>query len=729
MSLAICQTHFFINSLQETSVELKRNKQIDLAAEFLNNTGANIFLTGRAGTGKSTFLRSSINSLHKRVVVAAPTGVAAINIGGVTLHSLFQLPFSVHLPNSSSSQRDNNKGFRFRMGKRKIALIRSIELLVIDEISMVRCDLLDAIDETLRRVRRDGRPFGGVQLLMIGDIQQLSPICHDEEWELLREHYATPYFFDSKALRECNYITVELQEIFRQRDPHFTSLLNAIRDNAITPEVISSLNERYIPNFNPHKSEGYITLTTHNNSSNAINLRKLQEIDSTPTIFTASVKGEYPQTAYPNSMDLELKVGAQVIFIKNDTSTERLYYNGLIGEVVSMTQSEVRVCPNNGGKDIEVSAVVWENIEYSLDATSGEIREEIKGSFSQLPLRCAWAITIHKSQGLSFDRAIIDANSSFAHGQVYVALSRCRTLEGMVLSTPLRGEAVIKDSNVEKFNQYVNRSQPSQEDLLRHKKAYLCTTLCELFNFSRLHQHTTAIVKLLSGHLYLEHPQLCNALNDANRVVKDEAIKFGEGFQRQIIQIVAAQELSTVERPLAERLVKASQYFESRLSPLSPLLRELTDIEPDSAELKKRLKETLAELNEELTIKLKAIKLCGKEFSIESYQRLKAESIADGLKEQKSTKTKGSPKGEKSYDVIHKELYTTLINWRNSEAEDANTPPYMVLPNRSIVDIQAKLPTTIAELKKIKGVGVVKVKQFGEDIISIVKDFCYDNNL
>ncbi len=701
-------------------MELRSNKQIELAREFIYSTGANIFLTGRAGTGKTTFLRNALGGLHKRAVVAAPTGVAAINAGGVTLHSLFQLPFSPHIPGATHNP---ERGFRFRMGKNKIALIRSIELLVIDEISMVRCDVLDAIDQTLRRVRRSVKPFGGVQLLMIGDVGQLSPICVDGEWDMLREHYPTPYFFESHALRECGYVTIELQEIFRQSEPHFTSLLNAIRDNAITHDVLNELNKRYIPHFSPPTTQRYITLSTHNHSANRINTQRLLDINSESKIFKATIKGDYPSSAYPNDTELELKVGAQVIFIKNDLSPDKLYYNGLIGEITDIKGSGVSVQPNNGGKPITVAEVAWESIEYSIDESSGEIREEVKGSFKQLPLRCAWAITIHKSQGLSFDHAIIDASSSFAHGQVYVALSRCRTLEGMVLSSPLTLGAVVKDGNVEEFNQYITDNQPATDDLHRHQRAYLCTTLCEVFNLSGLQQHLSAIVKLLGGHLYMERPELCRAFAEALHTIDDECIKFSKGFCRQIVDIVSSSKEDTL---LHERLKKASLYFHPRLVPITPLLEELREIKPDAKELHKRLKEGYEALREEHIVKLSAIKLCEEGFSVESYQRIKVESITQTLRgEQKG----GRSKGKESHDIIHQELYDTLINWRSAEAKDRGVPAYVVMTNRAIIEIQARLPQNIGELKSISGIGTVKTKQYGEDIITIVKDFCYDNNI
>ncbi len=708
-------------------MELKSNQQLELAHQFLKSTGVNIFLTGRAGTGKTTFLRSALSTLNKRTVVAAPTGVAAINAGGVTLHSLFALPFSPHIPNAPQHAQ------RFKMSRRKIALIRSVELLVIDEISMVRCDMLDAIDETLRRVRRSGLPFGGVQLLMIGDVGQLSPICQDSEWEMLREYYPTPYFFDSRALKNCGYITVELQEIFRQSDTHFTSLLNAIRENRIDDNTLKSLNQRYIPNFDPPKEEGYITLSTHNNSANRINSHHLNNLPTESLIYPATIKGDYPSHAYPNDETLVLKVGAQVIFIKNDITPEKLYYNGLIGEITSATQSQVTVKPKGGGADITVSAVAWENIEYALNTSTGEIEENIKGSFTQLPLRCAWAITIHKSQGLSFDRAIIDANSSFAHGQVYVALSRCRTLEGMVLSSPLSKGSIIKDSLVENFSNYVTNSQPTTSDLDRHKRAYLCTTLCEVFSFDKLYQHLTLVVKLMSGHLYLERPKLCNAFAQCAEVVKGECMKFAEAFQRQIISIISAD---SDDAFLHERLGKAALYFQPHLIPIAPLMVELSEVEPDAQELKKQLTEARESLREELAIKVSALKLCESRFTIEEYQRTKVNAIAQGLSAQEQPKkSRATAKGKKggssseSRDIAHKELYDTLVAWRRSEAEDADIKAFMVLSNRTLVELQAKLPRSISELKGISGIGEVKLRQFGEQILMIINDYCFDKDL
>ncbi len=696
---------------------MRTNPQIELAREFLSTTGANLFLTGRAGTGKTTFLRSVVESINKRVVVAAPTGVAAINARGVTLHSLFQLPFGPNVPGVKRMDFAMRK-----MGAKKLALIRSIELLVIDEISMVRCDLLDAIDETLRQVRRSEAPFGGVQLLMIGDIEQLSPICRDEDWQLLHEHYNSPYFFDSHVLKRCSYITITLTEIFRQSDSSFTELLNAVRENNISQAVVDKLNSRYIPNFEPRERDGYITLTTHNNTANNINSRELKQLPSPSHLFEAKVKGEYPEGAYPNDSSLELKVGAQVIFIKNDISTEKLYYNGLIGRIELVEGEQVSVRPNNGGELITLSRVEWENIEYKLSAETGEIEESIKGTFSQIPLRCAWAITIHKSQGLSFDRAIIDAGNSFAHGQVYVALSRCRTFEGMVLRSPLSFGSVIRDNSVEGFTQEVSSQDIGEEELQQHRKEYFTSLLAEVFNFENLNRNTSNLTSLLSAALYIEYPQLCQSLRSTTISINDEMQRVGASFTTQLKRAIHQSEDFATDSYIAERLSKAATYFEERLTPLSKLIEEATQVRSDAKELSKRLNKLVSESREECAIKLCALKLCAQRFSCEEYLKEKYAIIA--TPDSAPTAKKSKPKV--TSDITNVELYEALVAWRTERARESEKPAYTILTNRSLLEIQSSLPTTIEELKAISGIGPAKLKNYGDDIINIVEEFYHE---
>ena len=414
----------------------------------MRNTGKNIFLTGKAGTGKTTFLHQIKEESSKRMVVTAPTGVAAINAGGMTLHSFFQLPMGLYLPGTS---REVNNQRRF--SRDKIQLLRTLDLLVIDEISMVRADLLDAVDDVLRRYRDDSRAFGGVQLLMIGDLHQLPPVVKPEDWELLRPHYVTPYFFGSLALQRTDMVAIELKHIFRQSDRRFIDLLDKVRNNQIDAQVLETLNSRYIPGFQPDVKDAYITLTSHNASSYDLNAQRLESLPERSRTFKARIVGDFPETSYPTEEALEFKKGAQVMFVRNDLSPEKRYFNGKIGKITRFAGDEIFVRCKDEREDIAVTPVEWQNIKYSIDEETKEIKEEVLGTFTQYPLKLAWSITIHKSQGLTFDRVIIDARSAFAHGQVYVALSRCRSFEGIVLSSRLNPSSVKTDSVVKTYSE------------------------------------------------------------------------------------------------------------------------------------------------------------------------------------------------------------------------------------------------------------------------------------
>ena len=411
------------------------NRELQLARELVHATGSHVFLTGKAGTGKTTFLHSLHQESDKRMVVTAPTGVAAINAGGVTLHSFFQLPFGPFVPGSNVYGSDSQRQFRFSKEKKQI--IQSLDLLVIDEISMVRADLLDAVDAALRRHRRSSEPFGGVQLLMIGDLHQLPPVVKREEWALLQEHYESAYFFSSLALQKTSFIPLELKRIYRQSDPAFIELLNRVRDNSLDNAALDSLNQRHIPDFAPDREEGFITLTTHNRHAEAINQARMKKLHSREHCFEAKVSGDFPEHLSPVPASLVLKKGAQVMFVRNDTSPEKRFYNGMIGRVRSISEKGVSVvCPEDR-QEIRVESMTWENIAYQLDEETRDLERKVVGTFEQVPLKPAWAITIHKSQGLTFEKAVIEAGDAFAHGQVYVALSRCASLDGVVLSSPL----------------------------------------------------------------------------------------------------------------------------------------------------------------------------------------------------------------------------------------------------------------------------------------------------
>jgi hypothetical protein len=448
---------------------LQTNPKLELAANFIRYTDKHLFLTGKAGTGKTTFLRNLKNLTWKRHVVVAPTGVAAINAGGVTIHSFFQLPFGPQIPEELAnrippdSADAKHSASRFqRFTREKINIIKSIDLLVIDEISMVRADMLDAIDAVLRRYRNRNIPFGGIQLLMIGDLQQLAPIAKEDEWRLLRDYYDSVYFFSSKALQKTDYVSIELTTIYRQSDEDFIRLLGKVRENKLDDQALAALEKRYIANFRPGPDEGYITLTTHNYQSQDINTYRLNELKGKTHSFDAEITDDFPSYNYPTDEILKLKVGAQVMFVKNDPSPLKVFYNGKIGKITGIDDDTIYVkCPGDDSL-ISVTPLEWQNCRYTLDEQTKEISETVIGSFRQYPLKLAWAVTIHKSQGLTFDKAIIDARQAFAHGQVYVALSRCRTLEGMVLSTSISSQALKTDLTVGDYVKKLEENAPDE---------------------------------------------------------------------------------------------------------------------------------------------------------------------------------------------------------------------------------------------------------------------------
>ncbi|MCK5775900.1 MAG: AAA family ATPase, partial [Bacteroidales bacterium] len=474
-----------------TPIIMHHNPELELAWDFVEKTNKNIFLTGKAGTGKTTFLHKIRNESFKRLVVVAPTGVAAINAKGVTIHSFFQMSFGPILPPeadgvSSPQNRHNNTKFQKKFNKKKIDIIRSLDLLIIDEVSMVRADLLDGIDQVLRRYRDKNKVFGGVQLLMIGDLQQLAPVVKNDEWSILRPYYDTAFFFSSKAFQESAAVGIELKHIYRQDNAIFIGILNEIRNNNLSQESLEILNKRYQPDFKPSEDSGYITLTTHNNRANKMNLEELEGIKRKSHFFKASIDGDFPEHAYPTLEKLEFKVGAQVMFIKNDSAPEKRFYNGKIGKIVQMSKHEIVVrCPGDN-HDITTEKEAWDNLSYSINEQTKEISEKVKGSFNQIPLRLAWSITIHKSQGLTFERAIIDAESSFAHGQTYVALSRCTTLEGIVLKSRIGRNGIIQDTRVIGFTQEVEEKSPDKKQLQQAQNNYQLQLIDDIFRFPNL---------------------------------------------------------------------------------------------------------------------------------------------------------------------------------------------------------------------------------------------------
>lgn len=596
---------------------MENNTELRNAWDFVEHTGISIFLTGKAGTGKTTFLRTIQQRSTKRMIVVAPTGVAAINANGVTIHSFFQLPLSPFVPESTVKP-------RFEYSKQKRQIMRTLDLLIIDEISMVRADILDAIDSILRRFREHNKPFGGVQLLMIGDLQQLTPIVRPDEEKLLSRYYNTPYFFDSKALQSTQYVTIELTKVFRQQDKVFIDILNHFRDGHVSDEDFDILNKRYQPNFTPDENSDYIHLTTHNRIADNINDRQLEQIKEQAYKFCARVEGQFPENSYPADYELTLKCGAQVMFIHNDRF-ER-YYNGKIGRITYIDNERIEVsCPNENEK-IEVEPQTWKNTRYTLNETTKQIEGEVLGTFTQYPLRLAWAITIHKSQGLTFEHAIIDAQQAFASGQVYVALSRCRTLEGLVLASTLNRNAVINDARVDSYIAQQNiRAAESIKNLPLLKEEYYRMMLLELFNFSEIYNAESALFRTLVEHFH-KHTKLI-ALHQATvSELKEKVLDISTKWTLYIKGISIA-ELHNKE--FLDRIKSSAQYFYNELSKIfADQIEQTKGIESKNKEAIKRIDNNISEVEQSKQAKLLLLEdIMIEDFSTSYYLKRKQEAI------------------------------------------------------------------------------------------------------
>lgn len=596
---------------------MENNTELRNAWDFVEHTGISIFLTGKAGTGKTTFLRTIQQRSTKRMIVVAPTGVAAINANGVTIHSFFQLPLSPFVPESTVKP-------RFEYSKQKRQIMRTLDLLIIDEISMVRADILDAIDSILRRFREHNKPFGGVQLLMIGDLQQLTPIVRPDEEKLLSRYYNTPYFFDSKALQSTQYVTIELTKVFRQQDKVFIDILNHFRDGNVSDEDFDILNKRYQPNFTPDENSDYIHLTTHNRIADNINDRQLEQIKEQAYKFCARVEGQFPENSYPADYELTLKCGAQVMFIHNDRF-ER-YYNGKIGRITYIDNERIEVsCPNENEK-IEVEPQTWENTRYTLNETTKQIEGEVLGTFTQYPLRLAWAITIHKSQGLTFEHAIIDAQQAFASGQVYVALSRCRTLEGLVLASTLNRNAVINDARVDSYIAQQNiRAAESIKSLPLLKEEYYRMMLLELFNFSEIYNAESALFRTLVEHFH-KHTKLIALHQTTVSELKEKVLDISTKWTLYIKGISIA-ELHNKE--FLDRIKSSAQYFYNELSKIfADQIEQTKGIESKNKEAIKRIDNNISEVEQSKQAKLLLLEdIMIEDFSTSLYLKRKQEAI------------------------------------------------------------------------------------------------------
>lgn len=696
------------------------NKEMKLAEGFVSHTGCNIFLTGKAGTGKTTFLHNLQKINPKRMIITAPTGVAAINAGGVTLHSFFQMPFGPFVPGSETSM-------QHKFNREKINVIKGLDLLVIDEISMVRSDLLDGIDSVLRRYRRSNLPFGGVQLLCIGDLFQLAPVVKDRDWQLLSKYYETPYFFSSNAIKKTELICIELQHIYRQADDHFINLLNQVRNNRLNKDTLQKLNDRYRADFGPGtvESKEYITLCTHNSRVDKINSARLDELKTKTQWFSAEVDGEFPEHSFPTAASLELKVGAQVMFVRNDASPEKRFFNGKIGKITHITPEEIQVkCPEDF-EEITVEQATWENIEYSLDPDTLEITEKKIGAFSQFPLKLAWAITIHKSQGLTFDKAIIDAQAAFAHGQVYVALSRCRSLEGLIFSSLLTSQAVKTDTTILKFVEYYTSNPVGEETLRLEKIRYQQKLLLECFNFKQLQNMLYRLALIIRQNSDLVKISGVDLAKTQEQAVA-EICTIGTNFQNQLGGYFNQDTLPSEDATVIERIFKASQYFQDKIQNILEKQFVELSFETDNKEIGKNIKNLIKRLDGEIAAKLAGVSCCEDGFSATSY--LKAISSAE-IKKPAKKRTNKQTITYSEADVGHPELYQQLKDWRSDKAKGQNLTPYQVMHLKTLIQIAVNLPDTTEGLLKLKGIGPKLLERYGEELIEIVKAFKHDNNI
>lgn len=693
------------------------NPELELAWTIIETTGANLFLTGKAGTGKTTFLKNLRKHTSKRMVVLAPTGIAAINAEGVTIHSFFQLPLSPYIPGTTFNHGEN-KYQKFNKVKRDI--LRTLDLLVIDEISMVRADLLDAVDSVMRSYRDYGKPFGGVQLLLIGDLQQLSPVIKDNEWELLKSVYDTPYFFSSKALVQASYHTVELKTVYRQQDVSFISLLNKIREKKADETTLSELNKRYIPGFTQSKDSNYIRLTTHNYQAQAVNDHELAQLQSEEHTYTAEVEGVFPETSYPADKQLVLKQGAQVMFIKNDL--EKRFFNGMIGEVVSLDSNSIVVKSKESGEAFSLEKAEWANCKYTIDNETKEIKETVEGVFRQYPLRLAWAITIHKSQGLTFDHAIIDISHSFAHGQAYVALSRCRTLEGIILSAPLQREAIIADSVVDTFVENIDKYTPSEATVSMLQQKYMIQVLDELFDFIHLQSSFNMLLRTIDEHFYHKYPKL---LAEYKRVGTkfSELIDVSRKFKIQYTRLAG----NCIENDvLEERVRKAAAYFSIKLSEFD-ILCSKTKVTTDNKQLKKQFNDRFTTFVDELSLKIGLFKHERSNevrFSVADLLSTKAKILlGNNEPETKHTKKAKTPKPPKiptreiSYNMYiggmsieqianeRKLTYGTIFSHLLGYVESGEIDAWQLIPQEHAKKLQEYFksghrPTSLAEINE-----------------------------
>jgi len=660
--------------------------------QFINQTQRSVFLTGKAGTGKTTLLRQIIQTTHKNTVVVAPTGIAALNAGGVTIHSMFQLPFSgfipEYIPGSSISdyqkfETKNTLVKHFRMSGQKKSVMLNMELLIIDEVSMLRADLLDAIDFTLRKIRRKDFPFGGVQVLFIGDLLQLPPVVKNDEWRVLRNYYRGIFFFNAKVIQESPPLYIELTKIFRQSDERFISVLNNLRNNMISSQDMMILNDFVNPKFDIKSNKGYITLTTHNAKADEINAASLDEIKEKCFRFKPEIVGDFPEKIYPVEEILQLKVGAQIMFIKNDLSPEKNYFNGKMGFVKLLSEGEIIIHFPEENKTIEVEKYEWKNIRYSVNENTKEIDEEVLGTFVHFPIKLAWAITVHKSQGLTFDKAVLDVSQVFLPGQAYVALSRLRSLEGLILLKPIQMNGISNDQEVMQYAENKADDETIVKTLQKETKRFIHEYIKNSFDWNELAQdwrnHRFSYLANAEKSEKSKHQKWAEIQEN----VICELVEPAKKFQLQLNRLFQAEEVDVLF--ISERIKAAFDYFFPKTdSVLFDLLLKMEEVKR-----KKRVKEyftELSELEENLTKSIlqlfKAVRMIqiltdGKEINKENL-------YSDTIKNYRSLKIEAVQEHFKTIKV-------DLI------AEEEEVDPYQYLPKKKKANTKEPKKSTVQE--------------------------------
>jgi hypothetical protein len=694
------------------------NDTFSLAYRFVTETHENIFLTGKAGTGKTTFLKYLKENCSKNIVVAAPTGVAAINAGGVTLHSLFQLPFHPFLPEKKNKEELLS---RIRFNKQRQQLLRKMDLLIIDEISMVRCDILDAIDTILRSVRRDHRsPFGGVQLLCIGDLYQLPPVAQREEWNILKEYYASPFFFDSKVVLEQKPLLIELTKVYRQSDDVFIDLLNKVRNNLMSKEDFDDLHLRFDPYFRPATEEKYITLTSHNNQADLINSRELNKLSGSMYSYKAVIEDDFPENNYPAEETLQLKTGAQVMFIKNDVVQKR-YFNGKIGIVSSLDDEEIIV--ECDGQKIHVLQDTWENTRYTVNRSDGKLNQEILGRFTQFPLRLAWAVTIHKSQGLTFQKVMIDAASAFSSGQVYVALSRCTSLDGIVLLSKIPPSAIYSNDHVIKGQQGLLNKNSLADQFAIARQIFSSALIEEIFSFNDLSDKISHLAKNVMSHADKLNNNAVSWINEIeNKILANK--KTGLKFIQLVEKLMKEETVIENNTALQKRINDAAEHFHPLVSEIYQSLNNHQLI-TEHKEAAVVIDESISALLTSVHHSLHYLQYCRQPFTVTGFLQHKLKYNQPRI----SVTSYASGKKQVDAGTSNTALFEELRIWRNRICEQLDLPIYLVANQNTLKEIAEYLPLNKKDLQMISGFGKAKAERFGEEIISMVEDYCSRNNL